>query len=544
MVVSAEPVAGYHSIVDGLPTVIESRETSLPPAVDDDVGVYALRPENALPRRIAHWAEIDHDRPFLQEVNGRHATYGQLWSQARRCASLLRGLGVRRGDRIVTMLPASIDAYALWLGAGCIGALEVPVNPDLRGSFLDHALADPGASLCFVRPEFAAVPGCSAVAGLSVIEVPRDGSLTGGVAEAELGDLPLPADPSCVIYTSGTTGPSKGVIVSWAQMAATVGRIPRSWLGPTDAGYACHPIFHITGRSPLPVMAECGGRIVIREKLSVGEFWNDVRTHGCTTTTVLAGLMLAAPERPNDLENPLRFGLLSGGRAAAVRFGERFGVHMIECYGSTEVGFPIVQRELTLDNTACGRLRRGYRARVITDEGQPAAVGASGELWIHSPAAPLITLGYLNQPESTAKAIVDGWYRTGDRVARVDHEMFQFVDRMRDTIRRLGENISSVALEAVVQSDEEVAECAAIGVPDEATGQMVLVAVVANEGAPPIDPEALHHRLQQVLPKYMVPSIIAVCDSLPKTPTGKCRKAGLVDELDLESAWHAPTRPR
>ncbi len=367
------------------------------PASDDDPAAVGLDPEMVLPRRVAWWAAKDPDRPFMTEVTGRTATYGEFWNEVRRWASLLRDRGVQPGDRVLSMLPSSIDAQALWLAAGCIGAIDVPINVELRGTFLDHALRDPGSRLCFARPEHVGIPAMSSVTGIDVVGVERDGSLTRGQPLAALGDLPQPADPSCIIYTSGTTGPSKGVVVRWAQMAATIGRIPRSWLSADDVVYAYQPMFHVTGRSPMPSMTDVGGRLVLRERFSAGDFWGDVRGHGCTSTTVNTSLLLGAPERDDDRDNPLRIAFTAGNRAHATRFAERFGVHMVECYGSTEVGFPIVLRALPNDGSRpCGWLRRGYAARIVDDDGADVPEGESGELLIKPPAPELILREYFN----------------------------------------------------------------------------------------------------------------------------------------------------
>lgn len=513
----------------------------LPLEDDDPLGI-ALDPAFVLPVRIAAWAAGDPDRPYLHEVTGRRVTYGQFLAEIRRWCTRLIEFGMRPGDRVVSMLPTSIDAAALWIAASCVGGLAVPVNPDLRGSFLEHALRDPGARLCFVRPEHAHLPGTVPVAGLDTVVVERDGSFTAEVAEATIERWPVPTDPCCVIYTSGTTGASKGVVISWAQMSATIGRIPRSWFTAADAIYCSHPMFHITGRSPLSVMSDVGGRVVLREKTSVSEFWDDVRAFGCTSTTVNAGLLLAAPERADDADNPLRVAFTAGSRSLATRFAHRFDVHMVEAYGSTEIGFPLILREFVPDGPrSCGFLRRGYSAGLLDEEGREVAQGEVGELWIRPPERALMTLGYLGRDDLTAAAIVDGWYRTGDALRQLPDGSFEFVDRIKDTIRRLGENISSSALEAAICDDPQVGECAAVGVPDPVAGQEVFVAVIPREGET-IDLASFHQRLRECLPKYMVPRYLTVVDQLPRTATNKIRKEDLRALFRPETVWERPHR--
>lgn len=515
------------------------------PAQDDDAGTVGIDPAYVLPRRITYWAEREPDRPFLQEVTGRSMTYGEVLDGVRRWARLLREHGVKPGERVISLLPQSIDAHLLWIAASCVGACEVTVNPDLRGTFLSHALTDADARLAFVRPESLHIIEASGVAGIEPFVVDRSDSPIAGLEPDEI-VLPDPDDASCVIYTSGTTGPAKGVIVKWGQMSAVIGRIPRSWLSGNDAVYLCHAMFHVTGRSPMPTMADVGGRVVMREKFSAHEFLGDVRRFGCTSTTAFVPLLLPTEERPDDADNPLRVVFGSHSARQNRRFAERFDVHVIDCYGSTEVGFPLTLRwfmEEQEERRWCGWLRRGYQARIADEQGVEIPNGQRGELWVRPPDRALFTAGYLNRPEQTAKAIVDGWYRTGDAMIRHDDGVFEFVDRIKDTIRRHGENISSSALEAVVVGDEAVAECAAVGVPDPVAGQEILLVVLPRPGVV-FDPAALYERLAGQLPRYMQPAYIVAREDVPRTPTNKIRKTALLELVDLETVWRSPNAPR
>ncbi len=154
-----------------------------------------------------------------------------------------------------------------------------------------------------------------------------------------------------------------------------------------------------------------------------------------------------------------------------------------------------------------------------------------------------MTLGYLGRPQKTAEAFDGDWYRTGDAMIRHADGSFEFVDRLRDTIRRMGENISSSALESAVLADAEVTECAALGVSDPIAGQEILLVVCPAPGAE-LAPDALAARLTDRLPRYMAPAYIAVmeADDLPRTPTRKIRKNVLLEQVEFEKAWRAPER--
>lgn len=508
--------------------------------VDDDPAGVGLDPEFVLPRRIAMWALTDPDRPFLEEVTGRSLTYGETWHGVRRWITWLsRDLGVAPGDRVVTMLPSSIDFLLCWLALGCIGALEVAVNPELRGGFLSHVVEDSGATLALVRPEFVSLlDGFE----LDVVAVERDADPTAPDPDIELVEWPQPADAACVIYTSGTTGPSKGVVLSWAQLAANIGRIPRTWLSRDDAVFAFNPVFHVTGRSPYLSMTDVGGRVVLREKLSGSTFLDEVRAHGATSCTVAAAMMLSLPEADDEADNPLRIVFPGQNAKLAKRFADRFGFSRLDAYGSTEAGFPLVRRQPgDSEADVMGWLRRGYSARVVDAVGVDVADGEVGELLVRPPARELMMREYLGRPDATAAAWDGDHYRTGDAVIRNPDGSYRFVDRMKDTIRRMGENISSQQLEVAVAAELPIEACAALGVRDRVAGQEVLLVVQPREGEQ-LDPAAMFERLRETLPRYMLPAYISIVDELPLTPTHRVQKTGLLERVDLSTAWTAPQR--
>jgi crotonobetaine/carnitine-CoA ligase len=183
----------------------------------------------------------------------------------------------------------------------------------------------------------------------------------------------------------------------------------------------------------------------------------------------------------------------------------------------------------------------------VNSEGQNLPFGVAGELWIKPPNPLLMMQGYLNRPDATAKAIVDGWYHTGDAAILHDslpgRPALQFVDRIKDTVRRFGENISGSALETIINADGELIECAVLGVPSEVAGQEVLLVVRAID-AEAFVPESLFERLRTQLPKHCLPAYIALrADEFPKTPNGKIRKVELTGEIDRVASgqvWVSP----
>ncbi|MFF3573328.1 AMP-binding protein [Nocardia jiangxiensis] len=497
-------------------------------------------PASVLPVHLRSRALAEPDRPFLHEVTGAHATYGATWEGVRGWAEYLRTLGVVPGVRVATLLPPSIDAAMIWIALGCLGAVEVPVNPELKGTFLEHVLDDAAPVLCLARPEFVDHVRNTRPA-LTVRAVERGEWRNLAAATIEFDSPTAPADIACVIYTSGSTGPAKGVMLDWAQFATMADRIP---LGPNDIAYNCHPMFHVTGRSPLVAMCATGGQVVFRERFSAKATLDDVREFGCTTGTLLSALLLALPPRADDADNPLEAVFAGHNVALAAEFAQRFGVRCYDLYGSTEVGFPLVLSDPPdLEHTWCGRVRDGYRAQVVDENGRPVADGVPGELWIRPDDRRMIMVGYLNQPDATARALAGGWYHTGDIVIRHPDGNFEFRHRAGDTIRRLGENISTTAVEAVIDEHPQLVACAVIGVPDTVAGQEILIAAEVIENSI-LDEPALYDWMTSRLPKHALPKYLTLTDTLPRTPTNKILKTGLLDTIDLSNTWSPPVRSR
>ncbi|MET0378991.1 MAG: AMP-binding protein [Spongiibacteraceae bacterium] len=504
-----------------------------------------MDPQTTVLARVCHWATHSPNRTFLQEVEGARRTYSETHDELLRWCAALSERGIQRGDCVVSLLPQSIDACLVWLACAALGAIAVPINRELRGEFLRHVLRDAGPRLIFVRPEDAALlDAVTEIDAVPRIVLARGERFAETCAFAAALSLPAPDDVAIVIYTSGTTGQAKGALVTWAQIAAMITRIPMGALSASDVTYAPWPIFHVTGLSPLVTMAYFGGAVLFREKLSVSHFWDDVRRFRCTIATIAAAMpmLLAQPPREDDREHSLRFVFTIGG-AMNIDFKRRFGGCLIGAYGSTEASFPLVNLDMdeTTTNIA-GWLRAGYEAKLCDGDGCEVESGKPGELWLRPPHPAMMFAGYLNRPDATAAAKVDGWYRTGDLLLRQPDGAFKFVDRIRDTIRRFGENISSTAMEYVVAAEKDVIECCVFGIPSPVCGQEVVLILRTQDTA--FDPASFYQQLIPMLPKHMLPSYIATVVEFPKTPTNKILKNALAANFEKTQAWQSPAAIR
>jgi crotonobetaine/carnitine-CoA ligase len=492
-------------------------------------GQCATDPGLVLPALIARQAAENPDRIFLVEIAGRSMTYQQTWQAIRRWMAALAATGISSGEAVVSFLPQSADAQLLWLANALLGARHVPVNSQLRGEFLRHVLHDAGGRRAFVRPE--QVPGlleAGLPADIELVQIDaakweRELAAAEPVAEPA---LPVAGDVATVIYTSGTTGPAKGVLVTWGQISNAIGLRLRQLLGPDDAYFTPWPPFHVMGLTPMAIMADAGGRVVLRDGPSISQFWREIDEYGCTCATIgpIARLLMDQPVRPDDSEHKLQSVIMGPAVPDIDKFRARFGLEAMAVYGSSEIGYPLVSRQLHQANRhLVGMLRTGYAARIVDDELREVPDGSVGELLIRPPEPSLASPGYLGRPELTNRAWVGGYFRTGDAFIRHPDGTFEFRDRLTDTIRRFGENISSTAVEHAIVAVEGVLECAVVGVPDEISGQAIHLAVVPAAGLG-LDPAVLSRTLESVLPRFMLPEYISLWDQLPKTPNGKIRK--------------------
>jgi crotonobetaine/carnitine-CoA ligase len=219
-----------------------------------------------------------------------------------------------------------------------------------------------------------------------------------------------------------------------------------------------------------------------------------------------------------------------------IAFEQRSGIRLIDGYGSTETNFVIGSITAEQRPGTMGRICPGYHARVLDRNGKDAQPGEAGELILRSDDPLSFAGGYFAMPDKTAEAFRDGWFHTGDRVVREADGSFRFIDRLKDAIRRRGENISSYEVEQVLLSNPAVASAAVFAVPSELAEDEVMAAIVRRPGSA-LTENALYEFCRPRLAHFAVPRFIEFVDALPMTENGKVQKYQLRERGVTPGTW-------
>jgi len=502
------------------------------------------------------------DAPLVLFENGESWTCAETLERVRIHAAGIAALDVNPGDYVLSWQGNGPLAVTTFLALNYLGAIYVPINTGYRGALLEHVLGNSRARLMIADGRLidrlagidTALLERVIVSGNERPSLPGRKLIPVSALSAGGDDPPVaaiePTDTHMVIYTSGTTGPSKGVLSSYihSYTAATGFRN----VGPGDRNLLQLPMFHVGGPYAILWALIHGGSTVVIEAFSVTRFWEIVRRFEITTVGLLGSMtqfLMQQPASADDRRHPLRSVIIAPFDEIAIAFGQRFDVPTFTEFNMTELAVPLwAGPNPTLPGT-CGRPRDGFELRIVDEERNDLPVGACGELIVRADEPWTISHGYLNDAAATAKAWQDGWFHTGDLFRRDGDGNYFFVDRLKDAIRRRGENVSSFEVERAILEHAAVREAAVVAVPADAAGASgragaedeVLAVVVCKPGVT-LAPADLIGFLRERLAPFMVPRYLRFLGELPRTPTQKVekhalRRAGVTaDTWDREAA--------
>ena len=513
--------------------------------------------ERTLPAMLRRQAERYADRRLLVTSESSWS-YADTLAIAGRAAASFAQAGIKPGDAVAFLVGNRIEFMQVYLGCAWLGAVAVPINVASRGAQLQHILSNSRARLLVAEaalldvvapllsePGVAVeriwiVGGDAPPAGLPA--TPRVKLERFVLGEATQDASPVrPGDPVAILYTSGTTGLSKGVLCPqgqyywWGIYSARLLGIVEG-----DVQMTCLPLFHTNALNAFYQALLSGATLTVEPRFSASGFWPALRRHDATVTYLLGAMvpiLLSRPESADDRAHRARIALAPGvPKGFHAPFTERFGIHLLDGYGSTETNFVIGSPQGEHRPGTMGRLRPGFDARVVDEEDNEVAAGTAGELILraHEPFA--FASGYVGMPDKTVEAWRNLWFHSGDRVICDADGYYHFVDRMKDAIRRRGENISAYEVEQVVLSHAAVPTAAVFPVRSELAEDEVMVALVLRPDAALTAPELLDY-CQPKLPYFAVPRYVEFVGELPATENGKIQKFKLRERGVTPATW-------
>ena len=511
---------------------------------------------------VRRQAERYGEREFMRFDDGSTMSFAELDQQSTRLAHALAGRGLRAGDRLLALLLNGPALLPLLIATNKLGAVFVSVNTELKGAFLEHQVRNSAPRIIAVDRELAKAFAGIDLADVDVVvlvgDADSDLEALRGRGTAAFGDLltvvpttgelvePAPRDISTVIFTSGTTGPSKGVLMPHAHaylMGYTLAR--RLEMTEDDLYYVCMPMFHSNALLMQTIGSLiAGARVFIVRRFSPSRWLEDVRRTGATLTNglgVIPEFIFRQPPTPHDRDHKLR-AMMAVPIAAewGTAFEERFGVPLVQGYGMTEINIVAygVPGDSLEPGCAGAVLEEFFEVRIFDADDRALPPEQIGEIVVRPKLPWCFMAGYQRMPEKSVEAWQNLWFHTGDAGRFDARGRLYFVDRIKDCIRRRGENISSFEIEQVVGAHPQVAESAVVAVKatDQGGEDEIKACVVLKPGAA-LAPEALLDFCQERMPRFAVPRFVEFVDALAKTATGKLQKENLRRAGRTSATW-------
>ncbi len=503
-----------------------------------------------LGNQLERWARGKPNDTAIIFHGGEQWTWAETLALIRRAAKGLADRGVGKGDHVLSWQPNNRESVLIWFGLNYLGAVYVPVNTAYKGNLLQHVVQLSDATLMICHADLAPRLDdidCGALSDVIITNGEATlakqathpaSALLPEVGLSEMLDVVEPWDTQYIIFTSGTTGPSKAVLSSYIQGYA-MGPEPYEYITGDDRILINLPMFHVGGTVFMVVTLANGGSCFLDTHFKTAEFWQTARENQITMTCLLGAMipfLLKLPPSDDENDHVLRKATCVPWNEDTAAVGRRFGIEMRTTFNMTEVSSPMISDPFPPGPGTCGKVRPGIEARVVDENDCQVPPGVTGELILRADRPWDMNHGYYKNPEATAQAWRNGWFHTGDGFKYDEDGYFYFVDRIKDAIRRRGENISSFEVESEVTAFDAIREVAAIPVSSELSEDEVMIVVTPAPGES-IDPLRLFQFLEPRMAHFMLPRYIRVMDDLPKTPTQKVQKNLLKDAGVTPDTW-------
>jgi carnitine-CoA ligase len=502
-----------------------------------------------IPAVLDRRAEQFADR-VLMSIAGTPVTFAQMRDRSCAAANVLADNGVSRGDTVALFTATCPEWVYFWLGAARIGAVAAAVNVANKDEFLVHALRLSRAMVVITdaerHPRLSEV--VDRVETVKTVLVAGD-SLTDALAHASTAppaaDVTEPGQVGALFFTSGTTGPSKAVATTWHYLFTAAAGVAAAWeLQAGDVVWSAMPLFHLSAAPSVLAPMLHGATTVLSAAFRPSEAWNDMKACGAAGFAgagAMVSMLWNLPPGPGDSQLPLRF--ISAAPIAADmyrRIEQRYSARIVTMYGMTEA-FPIAFKAVSEDGVpgTSGQVNPAFDVRIVDSDGQTLPPDAVGEIACRPRSADVMSMGYVDATTVCSQLVVtphEEWFRTGDLGSFDENGNLTYVDRVKDSLRRRGENVSSVEVETTVMRHPSVLEAAAVAVPSDLGEDDILVVVTLRRDAD-FDHAELLDFCSSRMPYFCVPRYLEVLDELPKNVIGRVRKDLLRKRGLSTNAW-------
>jgi carnitine-CoA ligase len=490
----------------------------------------------------------------LVRIGDLRLTYAAAPDYAARSAGALAQIGIRRSDRVAVMCNNKAEFVALMLGCGWLGATLTPINTAARGAQLQHVLENSGARLLVIEADLLPVLDLVDFAPLPIETIWLIGESKQRWARTSPPIAPImtkgdavpaadckPGDTFAILYTSGTTGVSKGVCCPHAQFfwwGVNTGQALE--MTTADVLHTTLPLFHTNALNTFFQALLHGAVVAYEPRFSVSGYWDALGKSGGTVVYLLGAmvpLLLSREPAPQERAHRARVALAAGIPASAqAEFTARTGIAVVDGYGSTETNMVIGSTADRRKPGYMGPVVPGFEARIVDDDDNDVPAGEPGELVLRAREPFAFATGYFKMPEKTVEAWRNLWFHTGDRVVGGPDGYLKFIDRLKDAIRRRGENVSSYEVEQVLLSHPDVANAAVFPVPSEFGEDEVMAAIIRQPGSALTEIDLIRH-CEPRLAYFAIPRFVEFVDELPLTENGKVRKFKLRERGVTPRAW-------
>jgi carnitine-CoA ligase len=488
-----------------------------------------------VPAVLDRRAEQCGDR-VMMSIAGTPVTFAQMRDRSCAAANVLVGLGVERGETVALFTGTCPEWVYFWLGAARIGAVPAAVNAASKGDFLLHALRLSQAAVAVTDGDRQArlAEVTDRVDTLRSVLVQGD-SLAGALDTASTEPPPgavAEADDIALFFTSGTTGPSKAVATTWHYLFTTAATVAATWeLASGDVLWTAMPLFHLSAAPTVLAPMLIGGTSVLAAAFHPTEAWDEMRSCGAAGFAgagAMVSMLWNLPPGPRDAEIGLRF--ISAAPIAADMYRaieDRYRCRIVTMYGMTEA-FPIAYKAVSDQGKpgTSGQVNPAFDVRIVDPQGSALPAGKVGEITCRARTTHAMSEGYVSSESGGRGLVIDAhpeWFHTGDLGVLDADNNLTYVDRVKDSLRRRGENISSVEVEQAVMRHPAVLEAAAVGIPSDLGEDDILVVITLQPGAV-LECAELLDFCSARMPYFCVPRYLEVLDEMPKNVIGRVRK--------------------